>query len=440
MFDNLTGRLETFVRNLRGQGKLSESNVKDTLREVRRILLEADVSLKAAKAFVRDVEEKSLGHEVLRSVTPGQQMVKIIHDELVSFLGGASEPIRFGKSPSPILIVGLNGAGKTTTSAKLAAHLRKRGRKPLLVAADTFRPAAIDQLETLGRQIDIPVFSGDRKNAIKTVAESRDYARELGLDCLIIDSAGRMAVNDELMNQLQEMQDAIKPPETLLVVDGMTGQDAVRSANAFLERIELTGLVMTKLDGDSRGGAALSIRWVTGKPIKFIGVGEKTNDFEQFHPDRMAGRILGLGDVVSFVEKAQEAVDLESAQKMADKLAKQQFTLEDFREQLHQLKKMGPLESVLGMIPGMKSIKGLQVDENQFVVVESIIDSMTPAEREVPRIINGSRRRRIAQGCGRTVQDVNRLLNQFEQMQKMIKRFGKKGPKFPGGFPGMPGF
>ncbi|MBT3233296.1 MAG: signal recognition particle protein [Calditrichaeota bacterium] len=440
MFDNLTGRLETFVRNLRGQGKLSETNVKDTLREVRRILLEADVSLKAAKAFVRDVQEKSLGHEVLKSVTPGQQMVKIIHDELVSFLGGASEPIRFGKSPSPILVVGLNGAGKTTTSAKLAAHLRKRGRKPLLVAADTFRPAAIDQLETLGRQIDIPVFSGDRKNALKTVADSRDYARELSLDCLIIDSAGRMAVNDELMNQLQEMQDAIKPPETLLVVDGMTGQDAVRSANAFLERIELTGLVMTKLDGDSRGGAALSIRWVTGKPIKFIGVGEKTNDFEQFHPDRMAGRILGLGDVVSFVEKAQEAVDIESAQKMADKLAKQQFTFDDFREQLHQLKNMGPLESVLGMIPGMKSIKGLQVDENQFVVVESIIDSMTPAEREVPKIINGSRRRRIAQGCGRSVQDVNRLLNQFEQMQKMIKRFGKKGPKFPGGFPGMPGF
>jgi len=440
MFDNLTGRLETFVRNLRGQGKLSESNVKDTLREVRRILLEADVSLKAAKAFVRDVQEKSLGHEVLRSVTPGQQMVKVIHDELVSFLGGAAEPIRFGKSPSPILIVGLNGAGKTTTSAKLAAHLRKRGRKPLLVAADTFRPAAIDQLETLGRQIDIPVFSGDRKNAIKTVADSRDYARELSLDCLIIDSAGRMAVNDELMNQLQEMQDAIKPPETLLVVDGMTGQDAVRSANAFLERIELTGLIMTKLDGDSRGGAALSIRWVTGKPIKFIGVGEKTNDFEQFHPDRMAGRILGLGDIVSFVEKAQSSIDAESAQKMAEKLAKNQFTLEDFREQLHQLKNMGPLESVLGMIPGMKSIKGLQVDENQFVVVESIIDSMTPAEREEPKVINGSRRRRIAQGCGRSVQDVNRLLNQFEQMQKMIKRFGKKGPKFPGGFPGMPGF
>ncbi len=440
MFDNLTGRLETFVRNLRGQGKLTEANVKETVREVRRILLEADVSLKAAKAFVRDVQEKSLGQEVLKSVTPGQQMVKIIHDELISFLGGAAEPIRFGKSPSPILIAGLNGAGKTTTAAKLAAHLRRRGRKPLLVAADTFRPAAIDQLETLGRQIDIPVFSGDRKNAIKTVALSREYARELSLDCLIIDSAGRMAVNDELMDQLEEMQDAIKPPETLLVVDGMTGQDAVRSASAFLKRIELTGLVMTKLDGDSRGGAALSIRWVTGKPIKFIGIGEKTSDFEQFHPDRMAGRILGLGDVVSLVEKAQEAIDAESAQKMAEKLAKKQFTLEDFREQLHQLKNMGPLESILGMIPGMKSIKGLQVDENQFVVVESIIDSMTPGEREMPRTINGSRRRRIAQGCGRSVQDVNRLLNQFEQMQKMIKRFGKKGPKFPGGFPGMPGF
>lgn len=440
MFDNLTGRLETFVRNLRGQGKLTESNVKDTVREVRRILLEADVSLKAAKAFVKEVEEKSLGHEVLKSVTPGQQMVRIIHDELVAFLGGSAEPIRFGKSPSPILIVGLNGSGKTTTAAKLAAHLRKRGRKPLLVAADTFRPAAIEQLETLGRQIDIPVFSGDRKNAIKTVTESREYARDLGLDCLIIDSAGRMAVNEELMHELEEMQAAIKPPETLLVVDGMTGQDAIRSASTFIERIELTGLIMTKLDGDSRGGAALSIRWVTGKPIKFIGIGEKTNDFEQFHPDRMAGRILGLGDIVSFVEKAQEAVDSESAQKMAEKLAKNQFTLEDFREQLHQLKNMGPLESILGMIPGVKSMKGLQVDESQFMVVESIIDSMTPSERQVPRIINGSRRRRIAQGCGRSVQDVNRLINQFEQMQKMIKRFGKKGHKFPGGFPGMPGF
>ena len=306
MFDNLTNRLERFIRNLRGQGKLTESNVKDTVREVKRILLEADVSLKAAKAFVKGVQEKALGYEVLKSITPGQQLVKIIHEELVTFLGGASEPIRFGKSPSPILICGLNGSGKTTTAAKLALQLRRMGRKPLLVAADTYRPAAIDQLETLGKQINVPVFTGDRKNPVTIAAESREYARNNSLDCLIIDTAGRMHVNEELMNELQVMQDAVKPPETLLVVDGMTGQDAVRSAQAFLEKIDLTGLILTKLDGDARGGAALSIRWVTGKPIKFAGVGEKTNDLEQFHPDRMAGRILGMGDVVTLVEKAQD--------------------------------------------------------------------------------------------------------------------------------------
>lgn len=439
MFDNLTGRFDKFVRNLRGQGKITESNVKDTVREIRRILLEADVSLSAAKAFVTSVQEHALGQEVLKSITPGQLMVKIIHDELVSFLGGAAEPVQFGKSPSAILVTGLNGAGKTTTAAKLAVHLRRRGRKPLLVATDTFRPAAIDQLETLGKQIGIPVFSGDRQDPISIARESRDYARAEGLDCLIIDSAGRMAINEELMNELRALQEATKPPETLLVVDGMTGQDAVRSAKAFMEKIELTGLILSKLDGDSRGGAALSIRWVTGKPIKFIGTGEKTNDLEAFYPERMAGRILGMGDVVTLVEKAHAAVDAESAQKMADKLAKQQFSLEDFKDQLNQLKRMGPLDSLLGMIPGMNKIKGLQVDESQFVVIESIIDSMTTEERKTPRMINGSRRRRIASGCGRTVQDVNRLLNQFQQMQKMIKQFGKKGMKMPGGFSGFPG-
>ncbi len=439
MFDNLTDRLDKFVRNLRGQGKITESNIKDTVREIRRILLEADVSLPAAKAFVKGVQEKAVGTEVLKSVTPGQLMIKIIHDEMVAFLGGASEPIQFGKSPSPILIVGLNGAGKTTTAAKLAVQLRKRGRKPLLVATDTRRPAAIDQLETLGRQVNIPVFSGDRKDPIQIAEAAREYAREQGLDCLLIDSAGRMAVDEELMKELQQLQKTVNPPETLLVVDGMTGQDAVRSASAFLEKIDLTGLVLTKLDGDSRGGAALSIRWVTGKPIKFIGVGEKTADLEIFHPDRLAGRILGMGDVVSLVEKAQENIDVSAAQKMAERLVKRQFTLEDFREQLLQLKKMGPLDSLLSMLPGVKGLKGLEVDDNQIVVVQSLIDSMTQEERHSPRIINGSRRRRIAKGCGRSVQDVNRLLNQFEQMQKMMKRFGKKGMKLPGGFPGMPG-
>lgn len=438
MFDNLTDRLERFVRNLRGQGKLTETNVNDTVREVRRILLEADVSLPAAKAFVNSVKQKSLGQEVLKSVSPGQQMVKIIHDELTTFLGGAAEPLQFGKSPSSILIVGLNGSGKTTSAAKLGQYLRKRGRKPVLVGTDTYRPAALDQLEALGRQIDMPVFTGDRKNAVAIALEARDYARDNSLDCLVIDSAGRMAVNEELMDELLELRNAVKPAETLLVVDGMTGQDAVRSAKAFLEKIDLTGLVLTKLDGDARGGAALSIRWVTGKPIKFIGIGEKTSDFEQFHPERMAGRILGMGDVVTLVEKAQAAVDEDSARKIAEKMTLNQFTLDDFKQQLAQLKKMGSVESLVSMIPGMRSLKGLEVDESQFKVVESIIDSMTPAERCNPRIIDGSRRRRIARGSGRNVQDINRLLNQFAQMQKMIKQFGKKGKRMMGRMPGFP--
>ncbi|MFH0765030.1 MAG: signal recognition particle protein, partial [Calditrichota bacterium] len=395
----------------------------------------------AAKAFVASVQEKALGQEVLRSVSPGQYLVKIIHDELVAFLGGAAEPLRFGKSPSSILIVGLNGSGKTTTAAKLALHLRRRGRKPLLTAADVYRPAAIDQLEILGRQLDLPVFAGDRRDPLAIVRGARDYARDHGLDCYIIDTAGRMHVNEELMSELARMQEAVKPPETLLVVDGMTGQDAVKSAQAFQQRIELTGLILTKLDGDARGGAALSIRWVTGKPIKFIGAGEKTADFEPFYPDRMAGRILGMGDVVTLVEKAQSVVDEEAAHRTAERLAKREFSLEDFREQIEQLKKMGPLDSLLGMIPGMRgALKGVQVDDSQIKLVQSLIDSMTPEERRTPRILNGSRRRRIAAGSGRTVQDVNRLINQFDQMQKMMKQFaGKKGKKMRG-FPGMPGF
>ncbi len=440
MLDELTERFERFVRNLRGQGKLTEANIRDTVREVRKILLEADVSLKAAKAFTNSVQEKSLGQKVLTSITPGQLMVKIIHHELTDFLGGNAEPVIFGKSPSPILVVGLNGAGKTTTCAKLAVYLRRKGRRPMLVATDTRRPAAIDQLETLGRQIDTPVFTGDRKNSIEIARQARDAARKESLDCLIIDSAGRMHVDEELMNELVEIQQAVQPPETLLVVDGMTGQDAIRSSKAFLEKVNLTGLVLTKLDGDARGGAALSIRWVTGKPIKFIGVGEKVNDLDLFHPDRMSGRILGMGDIVSLVEKAQTAVDVKTAQKTAEKLAKRQFTLEDFREQLIQLKNMGPLDSLLAMIPGMRGqLKGLKVDESEIKVIQSIIDSMTISERRSPRIIDGSRRRRIARGSGRTVQDVNRLINQFDQMQKMFKRFGKRGAKMPGGFPGMPG-
>jgi len=440
MFEELTERFEKFVRNLRGQGKLTEANVRDTVRQVRRIMLEADVSLPAAKAFVSSVLEKSLGQEVLTSITPGQQMVKVINDELARFLGGQAEPIRFGKSPSPILMVGLNGSGKTTTTAKLALYLKRHGRHPLLVAADTYRPAASEQLETLGKQLDVQVFTRNDLNPVEIAVAAREHARKKSLDCLIIDSAGRMHVNDELMEELVRMVAAVRPPETLLVVDGMTGQDAVRSAKAFLERIELTGLILTKLDGDARGGAALSIRWVTGRPIKFIGVGEKPADLESFHPDRMAGRILGMGDIVSLVEKAQDTVDAESAARFARKAARQELTLEDFREQLIQLKSMGPLDSLLAMIPGMKgAMKGLQVDENELIGITAIIDSMTVKERRTPRIIDGSRRRRIAWGSGRSVQEVNRLLNQFEQMRKMMKSMGKRESKMPFGFPGMPG-
>lgn len=440
MLEELTERFEKFVRNLRGQGKLTETNIRETVREVRRILLEADVSLPAAKAFVQRVQEKSLGSEVLESITPGQQMVKIIHDELTAFLGGDAEPLIFGKSPSSILIVGLNGAGKTTTAAKLALKLKRGGRRPLLVGTDTRRPAAKEQLQILGRELDIPFFTSDNADPVQIAKAAFDQARNQSLDCLIIDSAGRMHVNEELMDELYRLQEAVKPPETLLVVDGMTGQDAVRSTRAFLERIDLTGLILTKLDGDARGGAALSIRWVTGKPIKFIGVGEKPADLDMFHPDRLAGRILGMGDIVSLVEKAQDAVDAKTAAKFAEKVSKQEITLEDFREQLIQLKNMGPLDSILSMIPGLKGqLKGLEVNENEFKAAEAIIDSMTAEERCNPRLLNGSRRRRIARGSGRNVQDVNRLLNQFEQMRKMMKRMGKLGSKTPFKFPGIPG-
>ena len=440
MFEELTERFDKIIRNVRGKGKLSEANVKETLREVRRIMLQADVSLPAAKSFVKTVLDKSIGHEVLSSITPGQQMIKILHDELVGFLGGNAAPIQFGKSPSSILMVGLNGAGKTTTSAKLAVQLKRLGRKPIMVAADTHRPAAAEQLETLGKQIDVPVFIGDdRRDPVTVFNNAHEEARSRGLDCLIVDSAGRMAIDEELMIEIKTLYDAVKPPETLLVVDGMTGQDAVRSAKAFIERIELTGLILTKLDGDSRGGAALSIRYATGCPIKYVGVGEKVSDLEQFHPDRMAGRILGMGDIVSLVEKAQSEIDIEQAQKLAKKISKAEFTLEDFKDQLNQIKKLGPLESLIKMIPGAGSaMKDMQVDDSEIKVVESIIDSMTIQERQTPRVVNGSRRKRIAAGSGRSVQDVNRLLNQFNQIQKMMKRMGKKGGKMPFNIPGMP--
>lgn len=439
MFEELTERFEKFIRNVRGQGKLSEDNVRETVREVRRILLQADVSLQAAKSFVDSVQTKAMGQEVLTSVTPGQMMVKIIYDELTAFLGGNNAPLQYGRSPSPILMVGLNGAGKTTTAAKLAVQIKRKGRHPLLVAADTHRPAAADQLTVLGKQIDVPVFTGtDRRNPLTVVKAAREYARSNGLDCLIVDAAGRTTLNQELMDEIAGLYEELKPPETLLVVDSMTGQDAIRSAQGFLERIPLTGLILTKLDGDARGGSALSIRFATGCPIKYIGVGEKVSDLEPFHPDRMASRILGMGDIISLVEKAQNSMDIAQAAKLASKLQAQEFNLEDFRDQLRQIKKMGSLESLIKLIPGAgQLLKGASIDDGEIVVVESIIDSMTIEERRNPKVLNGSRRKRIANGCGRSVAEVNRLMNQFVELQKLMKRMGGKGGKgfrMPTGF------
>ncbi len=429
MFDQLSQRLQDAFKTLTGRGKLTEANIDDALREVRRALLEADVNFKVARSFIEDVKSRAVGEDVLRSLTPGQQVVKIVHEELIRLLGGRTDVFRVPSgAPAVIMVVGLQGSGKTTFCAKFARFLRKRGKSPLLAAVDTYRPAAQDQLEVLGKELGVPVHrgtSGEDPVAIASGAVGK--ARSEEADIVILDTAGRLHVDSDMMNELERIREATEPQEILLVLDSMTGQDAVNVASEFVDRLDFTGAVLTKLDGDTRGGAAVSLRAVTGKPIRFAGVGEKLDALEQFHPDRMASRILGMGDVLTLVERAQEAADLDTAAKLEEKLRKQSFTLEDFLDQLQALKKMGPLEQVLGMLPGANKLGKVAVDERAFGRVEAVINSMTLEERRNPGVIDGSRRKRIARGSGTSVQDVNRLLKQFEQMKKMMKQFGKLG-------------
>jgi signal recognition particle subunit SRP54 len=431
MFESLSQKLETVFKKLRGEGRITEANVAENLREVRRVLLDADVNYKVAKQFIEDVQKRALGQDVLNSITPGQLIIKIIFDEMVKLLGESKAEIRTSQTPpTVVLIAGLQGSGKTTFAAKLAGYLKSKGSNPLLVAADVHRPAAIDQLISLGKQLDIPVFTDRGQSAVKIAGDSIDFARKNIRDTVIIDTAGRLHINEEMMQEVASIKETTKPHEILFVVDAMTGQDAVNTAKAFHDRLNFDGVVLTKLDGDSRGGAALSIRSVVQRPIKFIGIGEKLDALEPFYPERIASRILGMGDIVTLVEKAQQQFDQEKAVKLEEKLRKSQLTLEDFLEQLREIKKMGPLSQVIGMLPGMNRMPAdVQVDDNALVRIEAVIQSMTPDERNRPSMINGSRRRRIALGSGTTVQEVNRLLKQFEEMQRMMKRFSKGGMK-----------
>ncbi len=443
-FEGLAQRLQGTLQKIKGKGKIDEADVKEMMREVRFALIEADVNLKVVKEFVKTVSERAIGHDVMKSLTPGQQVVKIVKDELTNLMGGEQNPIQFArKSPTVIMMVGLQGAGKTTTTGKLASVLRKRhNKKPLLVAADVYRPAAIQQLETLGKQLTMPVFAlGTDISPVEIVRQALAEAEKEHHDVVIIDTAGRLHVDEVLMQELKDIRDLSTPDEVFLVVDAMTGQDAVNVAKSFDDTVGITGVILTKLDGDTRGGAALSIRAVTDKPIKFVGMGEKMDALEPFHPERMASRILGMGDVMSLIEKAQENVDEEKSKELEQKLRTQSFTLDDFLDQLQQVKKMGPLDELLKMMPGANKIKGLEnakVDEGQMGRVEAVIQSMTLAERNTPEIINANRRKRIAKGSGTTIQDVNRLLKQFEDMKKMVKQMtgmqqkGKKKMKMPG--------
>jgi signal recognition particle subunit SRP54 len=425
MFGRLSDKLQDVFKNLRGQGRISESNISDALREVRLALLDADVNFQVAKDFIARVKEKALGEEVLRSVTPGQQIVKIFHEELCALLGGDSAPLSLEK-PGRILVVGLNGAGKTTSSAKLARLLKSQGRSPMLVACDLMRPAAIDQLAVLAEQIGVPVFRPEpgETDVLAVAKRAEEWCSKTGGDVQIYDTAGRQEIDEPLIGELKQLRDFLQPGEILLVADAATGQQAVNVAEKFHGALGLTGLVLTKLDGDARGGAALSLRSVTGRPIKFIGVGEKIDQFEPFHPDRLAGRILGMGDVVSLVEKAAEAISEDEARRMEEKLRTASFDLNDFLQQFKMLKKMGPLENILGMIPGMDKIKDSSVDEKQLKRVEAIILSMTPQERARPDILNARRRQRIARGSGVHVGEVNNLILRFTQMRKMMKNMG----------------
>ena len=426
MLEQLSQNLEGVFKKLRGQGKLSESNISDAMREVRRALLEADVNYKVVRTFINTVKEKALGSDVLRSITPGQQIVKIIHEELIVLLGEKTADLELSGSPAIILLVGLQGSGKTTTAAKLARSIRKSGRQPLLVACDVYRPAAITQLQVLGKQLDIPVYADEGNQDVVQIAQAaiRESVR-YPANVVIVDTAGRLHVDADMMDEVKRLQQALKPAETLFVADAMTGQDAVNAAGTFAETVDLTGVILTKLDGDARGGAALSVREVTGKPIKYIGVGEHLDKLEIFHPDRMAGRILGMGDIVSLVEKAQQDIDVEDAAILEEKMRKNTFDLEDFKQQLKQLRSMGPLGDLMSMIPGVKGIKDIDIDEKRLTRIEAIINSMTLVERQRPQILDGSRRKRIARGSGTKVQDVNQLIKQFQSMRKMMKKFGK---------------
>lgn len=440
IFSGLAEKLQDTFKRLRGKGKLTEKDVTEALREVRLALLEADVNYRVVRDFVAKLKERAVGAEVLESLSPGQQMIKIVHEEMIELLGGTASRLALAsKPPTIIMLVGLQGAGKTTTSGKLALHLKKNGRRPLLVAADIYRPAAIDQLQVVGKQVDVPVFSlGNKVSPVQIASAGVAQAQKDGRDIVIIDTAGRLHINEELMEELQAIKRELKPQEVLLVVDAMTGQDAVSVAEAFNGQLGIDGLIMTKLDGDTRGGAALSVKAVTGKPIKFAALGEKLDTLEVFHPDRMASRILGMGDMLSLIEKAQTAFDEKKALELGKKLRTAQFTLEDFLEQLQQVQKMGPLDQLMGMIPGLSQAKGMkdmQPDEKQFKQIEAIIFSMTPEERRKPEIIDGSRRKRIALGSGTTIQTVNRLLKQFDQTRKMMRQFSEKGGKKRGKFP-----
>ena len=449
-FGNLSEKLQSVFKALKGKGRLSEKDVKDAMREVRLALLEADVNFRVVKEFITTLTEKAVGHAVMEALNPGQQVIKLVDEQLTALMGSTQSQLTFSaKPPTVYMMVGLQGAGKTTSSGKLSGILRKQGRKPLLVACDIYRPAAIKQLQVVGKTYNIPVFEmGDKENPAIIAQKGVEYANQNGHDVVLIDTAGRLHIDDELMGELAQVKSAVMPQEILLVVDAMTGQDAVNVAQTFNEKLGLDGIIVTKLDSDTRGGAVLSVKAVTGKPIKYVGMGEKLEDMEPFYPDRMASRILGMGDVLSLIDKAQQAFDEKQAMELEQKIRQNTLTLDDFLVQMQQMKKMGPLKDLLGMMPGIdqSQLAGANIDENALNHVEAIIQSMTKHERRDPSILNGSRKRRIATGSGRTIQDVNRLLKQFEEMRKMMKGLtgsmsGKKGKKGRKGFlPNLPFF
>lgn len=447
-FEGLSSRLQEITRKIRGKARITESDLKEMLREVKLALLEADVNYKIVKEFTETIKEKALGQDVLKSLTPGQQVIKIVKDELVELLGGIESRVNFSPNPpTVIMLVGLQGSGKTTTAGKLANLFRKQGKKPLLVACDIYRPAAIQQLQVVGKQLNIPVYSNENsKDVVHIAKQAMSVAMSKLNDVVILDTAGRLHIDETLMDELKSIKSEVKPHEILLVVDSMTGQDAVNVAESFNEALGVDGVVLTKLDGDTRGGAALSIRAVTQKPIKFIGMGEKLDDLEPFHPDRMASRILGMGDILSLIEKAQESIDLDKAKELEQKIKKQDLDFEDFLEQMEQIQNMGPLDKILGMIPGMGNIKDqlgdVDLNGKEMKRTKAIVQSMTIEERRDPSILNASRKKRIARGSGTSVQDVNRLIKQFNEMKKMMKMFtgSQKSMKKRGGFPGLPFF